>query len=388
MNFIVKDMTNLKVYVWELLFIALLTLIVLLPISPLYISSIGRDSGVFLYTGWRIINGEIPYRDIWDHKLPVIFYLNALGLFVGQNSRLGVWFLEFLSLFGAIWLGFRLMKKLFKTEAAVLSSLLWTLSLIFLLGGGNFTTEYTIPLQFAALSLIYKAERSNFSPWYYLGLGFLGGIAFFTKQTAIGVWIAIITSLLIFRFRDNQVKRFIKELCLIASGGFVVVLGWIAYFSIHGALEQFWEAAFTYNFVYTSVLSGFPDRIRPIAFGIEPLTRTGLLQVSGIGYVLGVALILKRRGVVKSSAPVLCVGIIDYPLELILISASGNTYPHYYITLLPVLSMFVALFFDLLVRSLSLLGIKKYEIYFSVLCLALLFIYGVPFRVTRIISSK
>lgn len=377
MHFISIDMTNLKVYVRELLFIVLLTLIVLLPISPLYISSIGRDSGVFLYMGWRILSGEIPYRDIWDHKPPIIFYLNALGLVIGQNSRWGVWFVEFLSLFGAIWLGFRLMKKLFGNEAAVLSSLLWVLSLIFLLGGGNFTTEYTLPLQFAALTLIYKAERSNFYPWHYFGLGLLGGVAFFTKQTAIGVWISIIVYLLVSRLRDKQVERLIKEVCLIASGSFVVVLGWVVYFLIHGALNQFWEAAFFYNFIYTSVLSGFQDRIRPIAFGIEPITRTGLLQISGIGYVLGVLLILKKRDFVQHSAPVLYVAVIDYPLELILISASGYTYPHYYMTLLPAFSLFVAFFFTLFVRSLLLLGMRKHEINLSMLFLALIFIWGI-----------
>ncbi len=51
-----------------------------------------RDSGAFLYIGQRILKGDIPYRDIWDHKPPCIFFINALGLFIGRGAIWGVWF--------------------------------------------------------------------------------------------------------------------------------------------------------------------------------------------------------------------------------------------------------------------------------------------------------
>src|SRR6266508_2330841 len=72
-----------------------------------------RDSSVFLYIGEQILAGQLPYRDIWDHKGPVIYYLNALGLYLAGGSRWGVWALEFLSLFAAAKLGFILMRESF-----------------------------------------------------------------------------------------------------------------------------------------------------------------------------------------------------------------------------------------------------------------------------------
>jgi len=62
------------------IFIALLVFAILLPESPLYKLYLERDSGVFHYVGWLITQGKIPYRDVWDHKPPVIFFINALGL--------------------------------------------------------------------------------------------------------------------------------------------------------------------------------------------------------------------------------------------------------------------------------------------------------------------
>jgi len=86
------------------IFIALLVLAILLPESPLYKLYLERDTGVFHYIGWLITQGKIPYRDVWDHKPPVIFFINALGLWLSGGSRWGVWGMEavFLSLSGMI----------------------------------------------------------------------------------------------------------------------------------------------------------------------------------------------------------------------------------------------------------------------------------------------
>jgi hypothetical protein len=63
----------------------------------------GRDSGFFLYAGSRMLVGDKLYVDIWDHKGPGIFLVNALGLLLAKNSRRGVWFLEYISIFGAFF---------------------------------------------------------------------------------------------------------------------------------------------------------------------------------------------------------------------------------------------------------------------------------------------
>src|SRR5258708_38768094 len=54
----------------------------------------GRDQGVYLYIGRGILHGGIPYRDFWDHKGPLIYYINALGLLLAGKAHLGGWVLE------------------------------------------------------------------------------------------------------------------------------------------------------------------------------------------------------------------------------------------------------------------------------------------------------
>lgn len=349
MNFFNKKFLH---YLLDKVFVIIGSLVVLLPTNPQNMPYSSRDSGVFLYIGWRILNGELPYRDIWDHKPPMIFYINALGLAITDNSRWGVWFLEFISLALATYIGYKIIQNAFGSKSAILSTWLWLLTLVFVIQGGNFTTEYTLPLQFAAVWLSIKTiERKNFSHWRWFLVGILGGIAFFTKQTAIGIWVSIVIFLIIFRFNSHRFKELVYELIYFLGGFFIICVGWVIYFGIQGGLLHFWNAAFEYNFIYSSTGMGFLSRLKPLYYGIVPLSRMGLLQFAGIGYLLGLLLFLYKRNKIQSWLPLLVIGLINLPIELILVSTSGRNYAHYYMTLLPVLTFFSGITFWIIISS-------------------------------------
>ncbi len=335
------------------------TLCVLLPTSPINMQFTYRDSGVFLYVGWRILNGELPYRDIWDHKPPVIFYINALGLAITDGSRWGVWLLEFLSLSFAAFVGYKIVQKALGAIPALFSTLFWLLTLMFVIQGGNLTTEYTLPLQFVVLWLAATTlEKPTFHYWHWFLIGLIGAVAFFTKQTAVGIWISVMLFLIVYRVKLQKFKELAFEFLYFLSGFIAVCIAWIAFFGLQGGLAQFWSAAFEFNFIYSSSGASFIDRLRPIVTGIEPLTRVGLLQCAGVGYLFGLLLVYFRRDLVRSWFPLLVIGLLDLPIELILISTSGRAYPHYYMTLLPVLAIFTGIAFQAIFSSRFLDGVQ------------------------------
>ena len=49
-----------------------------------------RDEGAFGVVGQAILRGELPYRDVLDHKPPGVFYLYALALEVFPATARGV----------------------------------------------------------------------------------------------------------------------------------------------------------------------------------------------------------------------------------------------------------------------------------------------------------
>ena len=82
----VKTNSKLQTRVLPVLVSILGTIIALYPSNPNNMTLPSRDSGVFLYIGWRFLNGDIPYRDVWDHKPPLIYFVDALGLTLTPHS--------------------------------------------------------------------------------------------------------------------------------------------------------------------------------------------------------------------------------------------------------------------------------------------------------------
>jgi hypothetical protein len=183
----------------EFLLLLALILAVLLPYSPIGQNLPSRDSGVFLYTGWRVLNGEIPYLQVWDHKPPVIYYLDALGLWLTPDSVWGVWLVEVASLGLAALIGYHLLKRLYGLFPAVFISFLWLFSAFYLMAGGNLTTEYTLPFQFSLLWFFYRAENEHHYGWQGFILGAISALLFFTRQNAVAIPVAIGIYLLLSR---------------------------------------------------------------------------------------------------------------------------------------------------------------------------------------------
>lgn len=72
-------------------FWGLFSALVLLQTSPWVTQTPGNDAGVFLYLGSEILQGKLPFVDLWDHKPPLIFYLNFTLLYstVSTPERVG-----------------------------------------------------------------------------------------------------------------------------------------------------------------------------------------------------------------------------------------------------------------------------------------------------------
>ena len=72
------------------------------------------DYSIFEYFGQRMREGQLPYRDIYDHKPPLIFFLNYWGLVLGSGSRWGIWALQLAAVSAAGLIGFLGLRPIFR----------------------------------------------------------------------------------------------------------------------------------------------------------------------------------------------------------------------------------------------------------------------------------
>ena len=327
-------------------FLIILTVIsVSVGISPIIQTDIRIDSGVFQYIGWRMSEGEIPYRDVWDHKPPVIYLINNIGSEIANlfsiDIRWGVWVLELLFLVLSCVVLWVILHRYFSSGVAFVAILVFLLSWSVVIIGGNLTTEYTIFFQLLILlyTVMWIDDRR---PAYFFAIGCLTMVSFMTKQTAIGVGVAsfiIMFGLLVKEWEDTTSrKKNVATFWLFASGNGLVLLMFVIFFWTNQSLSDFIDQAFLFNFVYIdNVLS---DKLVSLVTGFYVLQKNFLSLFTILGLV---TVILKWK---KQNKVLILLLLLDFVLEIFFVTTSGRSFAHYYLALLPVFTIISAFFFS------------------------------------------
>jgi hypothetical protein len=314
------------------------TLIALFPSNPMNMTLPSRDSGVFLYVGWRLLNGDIPYRDVWDHKPPLIYFVDALGLALTPDSLWGLWALRFLFVFFTLFFIYKLLDREFGIYAALAGAITLTSGLLTILEKGNVTEEYALVFQALCFWLFLSAWKNDFSLPSSFWIGVLGGLAFNFKQTTIGIWITYGLFLLAIRLLQKRLP--FKDVLSLLAGWLFPSVVLILYLSGQGALTEYWEQAFLYNFVYIGKHEGIRRLIPVFIKGFTYLQNGWVLYLAISGWLAGFGYAwLKRRDLFTKAHPLILIALVELPVEVFFITISGRSILHYYLTPLPVMAI-------------------------------------------------
>lgn len=228
----------------------MLSLLFCPPVDIVY-----SDKEIFYYAGWALQKGIIPYRDIFDHKPPLIFLFNYAGIILG--GRWAFWLLT--TLLTLLTTG-----ALFHRCRDYAIRWPWLLPLLFNLmlrdflvdKGMGMTREYTTC--FVVLFFCVGLSRARYR--YFL-LGILAGLIFFTQQEQV----LILLPFAIYFLGVNSPRPRTVGLFHSTAGFFAVLLPIAVFFALHGALGEFWRDAFQFNLrVYITEKKSIGDHFRTI----------------------------------------------------------------------------------------------------------------------------
>ena len=98
-----KVLDNKKIY-YAIIFVAVLILALLgLSSSPLNEGITQNDSAVFQIMGRGMLNGQVMYKDLFDHKGPVMYVINAIAYLI--SPQIGLFIVEILFIYiGAVFI--------------------------------------------------------------------------------------------------------------------------------------------------------------------------------------------------------------------------------------------------------------------------------------------
>ena len=317
------------------------TLVALFPNNPNNMTLPSRDSGVFLYAGWRLLNGDVPYRDVWDHKPPLIYFVDALGIALSPDSLWGVWFLQFIFIFLTLFLVYKLLDQEFGMVAALAGTITLTSGLLTILEKGNVTEEYALVFQALCFWLFVNAWKRDFPVQSSFWIGILSGLAFNFKQTTIGISITYVLFLLAIRLVQRRSPW--KELLALFAGWLIPSVLLVIYLVSQNALLDFWEQAFLYNFLYIGKHEGIRRLIPVFIKGFAYLQNGWVLYLAILGWLAGLAYVwFKRKQLLTQAHPLALIALVNLPIEIFLITISGRSILHYYLTPLPVMAILAA----------------------------------------------
>lgn len=224
---------------------------------------LGGDSSIFQAIGKGWLEGYLPYVDLFDHKGPIIFFINALGYSI--YPRVGVMVPQVLCLYLSSLFIWRAMGLYSSSKWRILFLLFALIYYAAHYEEGNHVEEYDVLfLSAATYCFLRSLKENNFRPLYAVvyGLGF--GACLMNRLTDAAQICCQVFLVTVFLIQTRAFKDLLKNFLGFCLGIAVIVLPFVIYFAAHDALYDMIYGTLIFNTKYAAydkVYMLFVDKI-------------------------------------------------------------------------------------------------------------------------------
>lgn len=281
----------------------------------------GTDSTVFKYVAKEIMNGNMPYLDTFDHKGPLIYFINVVGNFIGLWK--GIWVVEIVSMFVGLLFIYKIARLYCEWLMSSMLVFLVSGSIFKYFEGGNLVEEYAIP--FIAIGTYiflkyldgYKLKRSEF-----VASGLAFACVLLLRPNMGVLWPIMCLGIFISLLKEHnikEVKRVSKWFLVGMSLMLIPVLVWLV---VKGALMPFIDSYFKYNMKYTEALSASNSRYTAISTYLSD-------SVVSIAAISTIVLMFAKRNIKN------CLYVCFFFANILMVSMAGKISMHYGMIIVP-----------------------------------------------------
>ena len=283
-----------------LLALAAIVAVSFLARVPTLRAPLDQDCAVYTYVAQRWAAGDVPYRDVWDHKPPFIFFRYRLlftvtspsGPAVNLTLRLASAAVDALT----AMLLFFLAKRLFGYWQGLAAGLLCTLFTAL----PDLQYEALQPERFVVLFLtagfLAATVYADCRCWISLALsGLLFGLALVMKPIAAPAGAVVWAWLTWDAWRgegSKAIRRIALHSVLLMLGAVLPWLLFMGYFALKGAFGDYWFCTYSYNVLYAT-----QQRRGSLVTGLKKVVTAKMFE-HGLWWALagaGLAIALVRR---------------------------------------------------------------------------------------------
>lgn len=221
--------------------------------SPLFPYHYGYDGAFFMVFGKAMVAGKVPYLELFDHKGPALFYLQALAQFICPG-KVGIFSIQVVSL--SICLVLLWKTTLIFTRSALqiaITIISFLMLLVVAIHNGNQCEEYSllhamVGVYFAVR--FYFTDNKHISWWKIVILGLCFSLSFWMRANNAAMVSACFAFIFLVLFQNRQWKELWKLTLIFIATIVAFSLLIIVYFYSINALDEMIYATFTFNFRY------------------------------------------------------------------------------------------------------------------------------------------
>lgn len=231
--------------------------------SPLYPMNDWVDVNCFFTMGRSLLDGMVPYRDLYEQKGPVLYFVFAIISLFSRESYIGVYLLEvvtyglflyFSGLIAQLYLGKTRIVYLLISIIAALLPMSWSFT-----HGGSVEQHSLFMIAYALYSFLSAMhEKRALSTKEAILNGIWAGMMLWIKYTMLGFYLGLALFVLVWYLTTRQswkqlfltIGQFLLGIAAVSS---VVFL----YFALNGALSDLFTCYFYNNIVlYPAEIQG------------------------------------------------------------------------------------------------------------------------------------
>lgn len=298
--------------------------------NPFHVTLPNVDSGVFHYIASVMKSGGLMYRDTFDHKGPLLYFINYLGLNLSYYS--GAWFLELISMFLWTVSTYRTARLFCSQISSCFTVFLSSGAVLSCFFGGNYPESYALCCISGALFIFtdYYINQKISCIRLLLCGGFLGCVLML-KPNLIAVWIVFCFSILVLKIYKKDIRTLFVYLLWFVIGLAAVLIPIVYYLIRNGILMDWFNSYIIFNLLY----SGDSENGSMLILLLRDFTRELVTPC-----ILLIILAITKK---KNSA-YWYTYLVYFAVSLLLCCMSGNDYIYYRLLLVPCYAAPIAMF--------------------------------------------
>lgn len=224
-------------------------------------ASIGSDNAIYMTMGTALAQGYAPYTEIFDHKGPLVFILQAIPqIFSGGYSTLAIFVQQVIFLFACLRLLERIAGELH--APGVIAQLVYLAVAAMNVGGGNLTEEYTNVFTLIGILIILRTFGAGLpkgSDGMLPRAAVLGGLCmlcFLTRANNVLVLCAMTLAIAAWMLLARRADLLVRCMGGFIAGMIACALPVVCWLACHGALAESVYGAIVHNMMYTQTGGG------------------------------------------------------------------------------------------------------------------------------------